>query len=85
MLDKNKHVFVEGESRKVGKVFIPEDLANTMKKGIFVLLVASLETRIKRIINEYQIHDNETFLKINEILMFILQDLSTYHHISYYH
>ena len=67
-LSKNFPVFVEGESRKIGKVFIPEDLANEMKKGVFVLMHASIETRVSRIVKEYQIHDEETYLQIDEIL-----------------
>ena len=41
---RKEFIFVEGESRKVGKVFIPEAFADAMKKGKKILLKASMET-----------------------------------------
>jgi len=67
-VSNNFPVFVEGESRKVGKVFIPEGLANSMKRATFVLMHASIKTRVRRIVKEYQICDEATFSQINEIL-----------------
>ena len=67
-LSKTVPVFVEGESRKIGKVFIPKDLANAMKRGVFVLMYASMETRVSRIVKEYQINEEKTFLQIDGIL-----------------
>ena len=61
-------VFIEGESRKVGKVFIPKSLAEAMKYGTLVLLQASFETRIRRIVEEYKICDEQTFLQTDAIL-----------------
>lgn len=61
-------VFIEGESRKVGKVFIPQVLADAMKNGTLVFLYASLETRIRRIVEEYAICDEHTFLETDSIL-----------------
>ena len=61
-------VFIEGESRKVGKVFIPQALADAMKYGTLVLLHASLDTRIRRIVEEYKICNEQTFLQTDSIL-----------------
>ncbi len=74
-LDSKSPVFIEGESRKVGNVFIPEELANAMKKGILLLMNASIETRVSRIVKEYQIRDAETFLKIEKILVSLKQSM----------
>ena len=74
-LSHNVPVFIEGESRKVGKVFIPNDLANSMKRGVFVLMKASIKTRINRIVKEYQICDEETILKIDEILGTLIKSM----------
>jgi tRNA 2-selenouridine synthase len=47
--------FIEGESRKIGRVFNPKALAQAMKQGILVNLDCSLETRISRIIEDYPV------------------------------
>ena len=67
-LPNTRPVFIEGESRKVGKVFIPQSLAEAMKYGTLVLLQASFDTRIRRIVEEYKICDEQTFLQTDSIL-----------------
>jgi len=67
-LPEDLFLFVEGESRKVGQVFIPQSFANAMKSGILVLLKASLETRISRIVEEYNICDEQSIQQIDSIL-----------------
>ena len=67
-LPEDRFLFVEGESRKVGQVFIPQSFANAMKSGILVLLKASLETRISRIVEEYNICDEQSIQQIDSIL-----------------
>ena len=67
-LPEDLFLFVEGESRKVGQVFIPHSFANAMKSGILVLLKASLETRISRIVEEYNICDEQSIQQIDSIL-----------------
>ena len=53
---------------KVGKVFIPQALAKAMKYGSLVLLQASIDTRIQRIVDEYKICDEQTFHQTDSIL-----------------
>ena len=67
-LPNTRPVFIEGESRKVGKVFIPKSLAEAMKYGTLVLLQASFDTRIRRIVEEYTLCDEQTFLQTDSIL-----------------
>lgn len=52
-LDAARPVWVEGESRKVGNVTLPESLRLAMKAAPCVLVTAPLETRVTRIIAEY--------------------------------
>ncbi len=52
-LDAALPVWVEGESRKVGAVTIPDGLRRAMREATCVLVTASLETRVTRIIAEY--------------------------------
>jgi len=60
--------FIEGESRKIGKVFIPKPLAAAMKGAVLVNIHCSLETRIARIIEDYPVTDQETMQQIETIL-----------------
>ncbi len=55
-LEKNKtapYILVEGEGKKIGPVFMPKFLVEKMIAGHHVLLIASLEVRIQRILEEY--------------------------------
>ena len=40
--------FIEGESRKIGRVFIPQPLAIAMQEAVLVNVHCSLATRIRR-------------------------------------
>ncbi|GAM08086.1 tRNA 2-selenouridine synthase [Geobacter sp. OR-1] len=46
-------IILEGESRRIGKLFLPGNLHDVMRDSIKVWCAASLETRVKRLINEY--------------------------------
>lgn len=52
---KQEPYFIEGESRKIGQVFIPKSLATAMKEAVLVNVDCSLETRIDRIIEDYPV------------------------------
>lgn len=60
--------FVEGESRKIGRVFIPKPFAMAMKAGRLVNITASEETRITRIVEDYPVETEEKAAEIEEIL-----------------
>jgi tRNA 2-selenouridine synthase len=53
-LDPARPVFVEGESKKIGQLQVPEALIARMRASACVLLDASLETRVTLLIEEYQ-------------------------------
>lgn len=67
--------FIEGESRKIGEVYIPKPLAQAMKKGCLVSVESSMDTRIRRIIEDYPVHDDESVNKIATILHSLQQRL----------
>jgi len=54
-LSKNndKFVFLESESRKIGKVFIPKALSDSMKNGYHIFVESSLEKRVSRLVEDY--------------------------------
>ena len=60
--------FIEGESRKIGRVFIPKPLALAMKEGVYVRVNCSIETRINRIIADYPVADENTITELEKIL-----------------
>lgn len=67
--------FIEGESRKIGPVFIPKPLAQAMKDGVLVRVSCSLETRVERIIADYPISDREVMGKMENIILSLSRNL----------
>lgn len=64
-----KYIIVECESRRVGKVTIPESVFSEMKNGKHILLFDSLDHRIERILKEYQVdlYQNELINALNKL------------------
>jgi tRNA 2-selenouridine synthase len=52
--DFHKSVFVEGESKKIGELQVPEALMQRMRASPCVALEASLETRVELLLEEYR-------------------------------
>lgn len=52
-IDNEKSVYIEGESRKIGNVSIPNAFFRQLLNGIVILLEANVKTRVNRIIDEY--------------------------------
>jgi len=50
---KNNIIVIEGESRKIGPVHIPNTFWNTMKKGLKILVEAPMEMRLDIIMDDY--------------------------------
>lgn len=60
-LNCEPYIVVECESKRVGNVYLPDVLYGAMKKGTKILVKASTETRIKRLIAEYTGIYNENY------------------------
>lgn len=73
-LSKEKYIFVEGESRKIGNIIIPEKIFTEMNNGINILVNSSIECRAKITINEYL--KPEYIEKIKEIVPDLKRKLS---------
>ncbi len=69
--------FIEGESRKIGRVFIPKPLAVAMKQAVLVNIHCRLETRIARIIEDYPITDEKMQQQIDRILRSLEQKMGS--------
>lgn len=52
-LDFNRRIWVEDESRKIGKVVLHADLWENLNRAPLVLLQVPLEDRVKRLVDEY--------------------------------
>jgi tRNA 2-selenouridine synthase len=50
---KERYVFIEAESSKIGKVTVPKYILNKMKEGIHIYVDAPIEFRVNLIVNEY--------------------------------
>jgi tRNA 2-selenouridine synthase len=53
-LDASRPIFVEGESKKIGELQVPEALMSRMRASPCVLLEAALETRVDLLLDEYR-------------------------------
>ena len=51
--DKNKRVFIESESRRIGRVVIPDEMWKQMLNGIYLKIDMDIERRIKNLIKDY--------------------------------
>lgn len=62
---KGFYIFIESESKRVGKAVLPDFLFNDMEKGYHVLIDTSLEKRIENIVEDYI--DSQSSTKHSEI------------------
>ncbi|WP_069649551.1 tRNA 2-selenouridine(34) synthase MnmH [Caloranaerobacter ferrireducens] len=50
---KNSYMFVESESKRIGRIVIQDFLYNDISNGYHILIKTSLDNRVKNIIDEY--------------------------------
>lgn len=65
---KSNIVFTEGESKRIGRVVMPDYLYNSITSGDNIKIEANIETRIKNIYKEYvdgEKEDNELIESLN--------------------
>ncbi|RKD34492.1 tRNA 2-selenouridine(34) synthase MnmH [Thermohalobacter berrensis] len=51
-INKN-YIFIESESRRIGKVILPDLIYDNMKNGYHILIKTNMEKRINNILDEY--------------------------------
>ncbi len=59
-IHSEKYIVVEGESQRIGNIFIPMFFFKKMMQGIFVSVVASMKTRVDNIIESYFVTPKST-------------------------
>ena len=77
-LKNEKYIFVEGESKKIGNIQIPDFFYKIMKKSKHVLIKKSLEGRVKLAVAEY-FSSPEAIVKIKEITASLNKVISKKH------
>lgn len=56
---KERYLIVEAESKRIGNIYLPECIMESMRQGRHILVTASLETRVHRILAEYLSDETE--------------------------
>lgn len=60
----SKYFFMEAESQRIGRVRIPEVIWSKKFEAVHVLLEASIPTRVKRLVSQYVIEDDDVVAKL---------------------
>ena len=62
-LDLNKRIWIEDESIAIGKIFLPQDLWQTMRTSSVVEVKVDKPVRVQRLVKEYGMANKEEFLQ----------------------
>ena len=74
-LNNQKYILIEGESRKIGEVQMPDFLYKAMLKGIPILVTRSLEKRAEHALQEY-FKSKEDLQRIKEVTAHLFKVIS---------
>ncbi len=72
-LKKSNFVFIEGESRKIGEVILPQAVYKCIREGLNIKISCPLEKRVENTINEYVNENN--IERIKSIILVLKQKL----------
>lgn len=59
---EHTYIFIECESKRIGRVYIPDSIWEKMQQGKRILVYSSMEKRIERIISTYSYEGASTFV-----------------------
>lgn len=69
---KSNTVFVEGESRRIGKIIIPDFIYKPMENGIHINIQADMSVRVENILEDYVCDSNDELIAaLNELRKYI--------------
>ena len=60
---KNSYLFMEGESKRIGRISLPDTLYEKMAEGINIKINSPIENRVKLLVEEYASEDNKEEIK----------------------
>ena len=73
--DYSKPIFIEGESKRIGQIILPDLLYKRMGEGKRVEITAPIEQRVERILSDYvDIDDDFFYYCIDKITPYIKKD-----------
>ncbi len=72
---ESPYLLVEGEGHKIGPIFVPAFMVDSMREGTHILLEAALEKRVERILTEYVQDRPDVIEGAKESLTFITERL----------
>ncbi len=75
-LQDKKYILVEGESRRIGDVFIPDFFFTVMQKAIKIRIGRSMQKRVEAAVAEY-LNTEEKVVEFKEITTMIRKNMST--------
>ncbi|HHX51780.1 MAG TPA: tRNA 2-selenouridine(34) synthase MnmH [Clostridia bacterium] len=73
--ESRKIIVVEGESRRIGRLFIPEVVYRSMEAGKKVLVYSPMEVRVKRLVDDYAHGSQEQISAIFNSLSYLQRRL----------
>ncbi len=76
--DYEKPIFIEGESKRIGKILVPDLLYKRMGEGKRVEITAPIKQRVQRILSDYiDIEDEFFYYCMNKITPYIKKTAKT--------
>ncbi len=72
------YCFIESESRRIGKVFVPKPMYQKMQEGKFILLTTDMDFRVSELLKDYTADESFT-LQLNLALQKLKPYLSNEH------
>ncbi len=81
--DPSQEIWTEDESRKIGKLVLPLNLFEIIRKGDFTFLNVPFEQRVKNIIENYGCFDPKQLIEVTEKLRKRMGDLENRKAIDY--
>lgn len=60
-IDENAYIFIEGESKRMGKIMLPSNLHDAMRESYRIEITAPLDQRVERILKDYRAIDPTFF------------------------
>lgn len=76
-LSNNKYIVVESEGRRLGEVSLPKNLWNAIVEGKHILIGTNMETRIKRLVNDYVIKISDCNTLLEDAVVHLKEKIGT--------
>ncbi len=73
--DVNRPIFIEGESKRIGKIILPDLLYKRMGEGVRIEITAPIDQRVQRIMKDYiEVDDNFFYYCMDRITPYIKKE-----------